>query len=133
MTINTKRLTPFCMLVASMCVLVLDGCMVPQTQALEQFVVKDLKVRNHPKVANALIAEVLIVNEARFPQPFPVLELRATSLEGDMVAGRRFQPSEYLQGELEGAKEAQSMTLVRIELAFEKPGNAEVNYIVTFH
>lgn len=133
MTINTRRLSPFCMLVASICILVLDGCMDPQTQALDQFVVKDLKVRNHPKAANAFIAEMLIVNEARFPQPFPVLELRATSLEGDMVAGRRFHPSEYLQGELEGAKEAQSMTPVRIELTFEKIGNAAVNYTVTFH
>jgi hypothetical protein len=75
---------------------------------------------------------VLIFNEAPDPQPFPVLELLGTSLEGDLVIGRRFQPIEYLQGELKGAKEISPMTPVRIELAFENPGSEAVNYAVNF-
>jgi hypothetical protein len=95
-------------------------------------VIKKLVVRSHPEVDGALIVNAIIVNEAPFAQPFPELELRFTSLEGNLVASGRFQPHQYLAGELEGAEKIQSLTPVHIELEFEDPGSEAVNYLMEF-
>ena len=95
-------------------------------------VVRKLVVRSHPEIDGALIVDAIIVNEALFAQPFPVLELRFTSLEGNLVAGGRFQPTQYLAGELEGAEMIQPLTPVHVELEFEDPGSEAVNYFMEF-
>ncbi|MCZ6854481.1 MAG: DUF3426 domain-containing protein [Gammaproteobacteria bacterium] len=110
----------------------LIGCELPVLRDVDQLVVKNLVVRSHPEVAGALIVDAIIVNEAPFAQPFPVLVLRFTSLEGNLVAGGNFQPDQYLAGELEGAEQIQRMTPVHIELEFEDPGSEAVNYFLDF-
>lgn len=108
------------------------GCELPVLRDLDQMVIKKLVVRSHPEIEGALIVDAIIVNEAPFAQPFPVLELRFTSLEGDLVASGRFQPRQYLAGELEGAEKIQRLTPVHIELEFEDPGSEAVNYFMEF-
>ncbi len=108
------------------------GCELPVLRDLDQMVIKKLVVRSHPEVDGALIVNAIIVNEAPFAQPFPVLELRFTSLEGNLVASGRFQPHQYLAGELEGAEKIQRLTPVHIELEFEDPGSEAVNYFMEF-
>ena len=110
----------------------LIGCELPVLRDIDQFVVKRLVVRSHPDVNEALIVDAIIVNEAPFAQPFPVLVLRFTSLDGNLVAGGNFQPGQYLAGELEGAEQIQPMTPVHIELEFEDPGPEAVNYFLDF-
>ncbi len=108
------------------------GCELPVLRDLDQMVIKKLVVRSHPEIDGALIVDAIIVNEAPFAQPFPVLELRFTSLEGNLVASGRFQPRQYLAGELEGAEKIQRLTPVHIELEFEDPGSEAVNYFMEF-
>ncbi len=110
----------------------LIGCELPVLRDIDQLVVKRLVVRSHPDVNEALIVDAIIVNEAPFAQPFPVLVLRFTSLDGNLVAGGNFQPGQYLAGELEGAEQIQPMTPVHIELEFEDPGPEAVNYFLDF-
>ena len=108
------------------------GCELPTLRDVDRMLTQNLIVRSHPEVANALLVDAIIVNQAPFAQPFPVLELRFTSLGGNLVAGRRFQPAEYLAGELAGASVMAIQTPIHVELAIEDPGDDAVNYFLTF-
>jgi hypothetical protein len=108
------------------------GCELPTMRDIDRLLAQNLVVRSHPEVANALLVDAIIVNQATFVQPFPVLELRFTSLSGNLVAGRRFLPEEYLAGELDGASLMQIQTPIHVELAIEDPGDEAVNYFLTF-
>jgi predicted Zn finger-like uncharacterized protein len=108
------------------------GCELPTLRDVDRMLAQNLIVRSHPEVANALLVDAIIVNQAPFVQPFPVLELRFTSLGGNLVAGRRFQPAEYLAGELAGASVMAIQTPIHVELAIEDPGDEAVNYFLTF-
>lgn len=108
------------------------GCELPVLRDLDQLVLTKLVVRSHPEREGVLIVDAIIVNEAPFEQPFPVLELRFTSLAGNLVASGRFEPARYLAGELQGAKVFERFTPVRIELEFEDPGSDAVNYFMDF-
>jgi hypothetical protein len=104
----------------------------PILRALEAIQSRNLVVRSHPDVPGALLVDAIVVNEAPFPQPFPLIELRFSSLTGGLVAGRRFKPSEYLSGELRGAEFMQPRTPVHIALEIEDPGTEAVNYVMVF-
>lgn len=108
------------------------GCRLPVMRALESIQSRNLVVRSHPNVAGALLVDALIINDAAFPQPFPLIELRFSSLTGSLVAGRRFKPSEYLSGELAGAEMMQPNTPVHIALEIDDPGTEAVNYVMVF-
>lgn len=53
-----------------------------------------LKDRADPR---KLQIDLLIANKASFAQPYPDINLRFTNIEGELVAERRFKPSEYLR------------------------------------
>ena len=108
------------------------GCELPVMRDLDAMVAKNLVVRSHPEVAGALVVNAVIVNEADFAQPFPILELKFTALQGGLVAGRQFKPEEYLAGELLGAQMVATNVPIHVELAIEDPGEAAVNYFLSF-
>ncbi len=107
-------------------------CELPVISAPEQIRSQNLVVRSHPEVRGALIVDALVVNNAPHPQPFPVVELTFTTIDGNLVAGRRFKPDEYLAGELDGATLLPSLTPVHITLEIEDPGAEAVNYRISF-
>jgi hypothetical protein len=91
---------------------------------------RNLAVRSDPQQAGLLRVQAVIVNEADFPQPFPVLDLRFTTLRGVLVAGRRYQPAEYLSGDAAGMTLIPARTPVQVELGIEDPGPEAVNYFL---
>ena len=107
-------------------------CQLPVMRALDEIRSKNLVVRANPDVPGELMVDALIVNQARFAQPFPVIELRFSSMEGRPIAARRFKPEEYLAGELKGATMFAPMTPVHIALAVEDPGTDAVSYYIQF-
>ena len=108
------------------------GCELPVIRAPQQIQPSNLVVRSHPDVPGALVVDALVVNNASFPQPFPVVELTFTTVDGNLVAGRRFHPDEYLGGDLVGATMLPSKTPVHITLEIEDPGPDAVNYFMKF-
>ena len=108
------------------------GCKLPELRALDRLVSKNLVVRSNPDVPGALQVDALIINEATFAQPFPVIEIRFSSMGGNLIAGRRFRPDEYLAGELQGVKQMAPMTPVHISLDIDDPGQDAVNYVMVF-
>jgi predicted Zn finger-like uncharacterized protein len=107
-------------------------CQLPVMRSLDEIRSKNLVVRANPDVPGELMVDALIVNQARFAQPFPVIELRFSSMDGRPIAARRFKPEEYLAGELKGATMFAPMTPVHIALAIEDPGTDAVSYYIQF-
>ena len=101
-------------------------------RSLDEIRSKNLVVRANPDVPGELMVDALIVNQARFAQPFPVIELRFSSMDGRPIAARRFKPEEYLAGELKGATMFAPMTPVHIALSIEDPGTDAVSYYIQF-
>jgi predicted Zn finger-like uncharacterized protein len=108
------------------------NCQLPVMRALDDIRSKNLVVRSNPDVPGELMVDALIVNQARFAQPFPVIELRFSSMDGRPITARRFTPEEYLAGELKGATMFAPLTPVHIALAIEDPGTDAVSYYIQF-
>ncbi len=108
------------------------GCELPQQRDPSLLSTRNLAVRSHPNEPGTLLVNAIIVNDADFAQPFPVLELRFTTVRGMLVAGRRFQPDEYLAGDAVGMSLVPPKTPVQIELTIDDPGPEAVNYFLRF-
>jgi hypothetical protein len=61
----------------------------------------NLVVRSHPDFGRAGGRRDHL-QPRTFSQPFPLLELRFADLNGQLIASRRFKPSEYLSGNWQG-------------------------------
>ena len=107
-------------------------CQLPVMRSLDDIRSKNLVVRADPDVPGRLMVDALIVNQARFAQPFPVIELRFSSMDGRPIAARRFAPEEYLAGELKGATMFVPLTPVHIAFAIDDPGTDAVSYYIQF-
>ncbi|MDX1802520.1 MAG: DUF3426 domain-containing protein [Alcanivorax sp.] len=104
------------------------GCRLPNRSDISQLRGANLVVRSNPNYQNSLIVDAILFNEADYPQPFPVLELSFTSLNGKPVASRRFMPSDYLHGDLRNMATMPQGTPLHISLQIVDPGKQAVNY-----
>ena len=109
------------------------GCSLPSKVDIGQIRSSNLVVRSHPEFSGALIVDAILYNRASFAQPFPLLEMRFADLGGQLIASRRFKPSEYLAGELAGQREMPPQTPIHISLDILDPGTRAVNYSLSFH
>lgn len=108
------------------------GCKVPSKVDISLLKSSNLVVRSHPDFKGALVVDAIIYNRARFSQPFPLLELRFADPNGQLIASRRFKPSEYLSGEMAGKVEMPPQTPIHIALDILDPGTKAVNYSLSF-
>ncbi|ARN73547.1 DUF3426 domain-containing protein [Oceanicoccus sagamiensis] len=109
------------------------GCEVPALHDISQIRSSNLMVRSHPELKHALVVDAIIINRAEFKQQFPVMELQFTDINGSVVAGRRFKPSEYLAGELAGTRIMPTKQPIHISLEIVDPGEQAVNYQLRFY
>jgi predicted Zn finger-like uncharacterized protein len=109
------------------------GCDLPEPVVVEAIHSQRLTVQSHPQRGDGLRVEVVLVNRAPWPQPFPDIELRFSDLDGAPVAARVFHPGEYLGGELTGRRTMPAGTPVRIALDLLDPGPDALNYEMQLH
>lgn len=109
------------------------GCELPSKVDISLIRSSNLVVRSHPEFSGALVVDAILYNRAPFAQPFPLLEMRFADLGGQLIASRRFKPSEYLAGELAGSSEMPPQTPIHISLDILDPGARAVNYSLSFH
>lgn len=109
------------------------GCELPAPAVADAIRSQRLTVQSHPQRDDGLRVEVVLVNRAPWPQPFPDIELRFSDLEGRPVAARVFHPAEYLGGELTGRRTMPVGTPVRIALDLVDPGPDALNYEMQLH
>jgi predicted Zn finger-like uncharacterized protein len=104
------------------------GCELPLRRDASLLNTRNMAVRSDPERPGLLLVNAVIVNEADFPQPFPLLELRFNTLRGILVAGRRYHPEDYLSGDAFGLQLIPPKTPVQVELSIDDPGPEAVNY-----
>lgn len=71
-------------------------CELPLPRKPEQIEVLERVVREHPRVAKALLVDLTFVSRAAEPIAYPLVELRLADVSGNRVMGRQFTPREYL-------------------------------------
>jgi hypothetical protein len=72
------------------------ACEDAERRDLEAVKILNRDVREHPGFRGALLINATLVNQARFRQPFPQLQLDLFDATGTAVGSRRFKPGEYL-------------------------------------
>jgi len=109
------------------------GCELPLRRSLRDLQSRKLAVRSHPDKEGALLVDALIINEANFEQPFPVIELQFMNMAQDVVGAYRLEPVTYLDGELSGSDALMAIrTPVHIDIDIPDPGPKAVNYQLQF-
>jgi len=106
----------------------LVGCQLPSLIDTKKIRATNLVVRSHPSQANILIIDAILINNASFTQPYPALRLEFSDLNNQLLARRDLQPSDYLRGELSGARQMPANQPVQLSLPIIDPGEAAVNY-----
>ena len=110
----------------------LIGCDLPPWREPEAFRVLSREVQPHPGVPGVLLISASFRNDARWPQPWPVLEIALQDLDGAALGMRRFQPVEYLgsppASPLIAPGQSASATLEILD-----PGKRAVAFTFDFH
>lgn len=123
---NLNRIEPYRSYYATACDLV--GCELPPLVDRAEIRAVNLLVRSHPQHQNALIVDAVLQNSAAFPQSFPALDLIFTDSQDKPVAARRFEPTDYLGGEMAGKQNMPSQQPIHIALEIVDPGPRAVGY-----
>ncbi len=108
------------------------GCTLPPMADVALIDAQRSVIRNHPDQPDARVVDVLMVNNAEFAQPYPLIELLATNMRGELIAGRRFKPEEYLRGESREGALMPSRTPIHVSLEIQDPGENALNFEVKF-
>jgi predicted Zn finger-like uncharacterized protein len=103
-------------------------CTLAQAYDIQQIEIIGRDVRTHPTAHKALIASTTIINNARFAQPYPLLTLVFSDINGVLLAQRRFMPREYLSRDIDISAGMTPNLPIQIELELADPGKAAVNY-----
>lgn len=109
------------------------GCELPAPVVADAIRSQRLTVQSHPERDDGLRVEIVLINRATWPQPFPDIELRFSDPDGAPVAARLFRPGEYLRGELSGRRTMPTGRPVRIALDLVDPGPEALNYEMHLH
>jgi len=109
------------------------GCQLPGPRDPGAVRVMERDLREHPRYRDALLVNAILVNQAAFAQPYPILEVALYDTQGAVVAGRRFEPREYLDRALDadGLMPAGQPLHVVLELVGPKrsPASFELRFL----
>ncbi|BCX80674.1 hypothetical protein MIT9_P0248 [Methylomarinovum caldicuralii] len=96
------------------------GCRLPPFRNLNEIQVVDRALYPARERANAYDLYLVIVNQAPYPQPYPLLKLTLTALDGSPIATRIFKPEEYLKTRNPPLMPPYRMIFVELRLAAPK-------------
>lgn len=107
-------------------------CALPVQRDLTALRLLSRDVRAHPRYQDALLVNATFVNEASFPQPYPVLQLGLFGTNGAMLAARRFQPTEYLDDSIDPQESMKPGLPVHIVVEIVAPKQAPMSFEFKF-
>jgi len=110
----------------------LVGCELPKLGDLDAITSDSLIVKSHDQYSNVLSVNLIIRNDAPFAQAFPILLLKFTNPENELVAERELLPDEYLPTQLSQLGMMPPSSPVQINFDILDPGENAVNYEVSF-
>lgn len=77
------------------------GCRMPIPRDPARIRITDREVRVHPKYEGALLVSARLVNTLAHAQPFPRMRFTLFNVNGGIIATRVFEPTEYLDDEMD--------------------------------
>jgi hypothetical protein len=104
------------------------ACDTPLRQDVSRITLANRIVQSDPDHSNALLIDATLINEADFPQPFPLLEIRFSDLNNQLIAGRRFRPGEYLAADISPQSGMSPHQAVHTTLEIVDPGKDAVSF-----
>jgi hypothetical protein len=107
-------------------------CEIPLQSDLGAIRISDRDVRTHPEIPGALLVNAILVNDAEFAQPFPIVEITLSSMEHSKVSSRRFKPNEYLDRKVDITKGMPPGRSILMKLELTDPGKDVVNFEFEF-
>ena len=125
---HLSKVEPYRSYYANICSVL--GCRIPDLTDRTAISTSNLMVRTHPTVPNALMVDVILQNNAEFPQSFPGILLSFSDLQSKPVAARRFAPKEYLGGELAGSTHMPVKQPIHVAIEVHDPGVSALSYNV---
>ena len=108
------------------------NCQLALPRAPDSIVLKRREIRSHPNVTDALSVTATITNQAAFRQAYPLLQIQFQNIEGQLIAGRDFLPSEYLPEDVNVNLGFDSNKSVNIALELIDPSNKAVSFLFIF-
>lgn len=108
------------------------GCTLPQRENVAMISSRNLIVRPDSNNAGKLNLDMIIINNADYPQPYPNIRITFSDINNTVVSSRSLDQSLYLRGELSGSKAMPSQRQIHISLQIVNPSNAISNYRVSF-
>jgi predicted Zn finger-like uncharacterized protein len=108
------------------------GCQLPDPRDPSRIELSRKNIFTHPNVANALMVSGTLVNQAEFEQDYPLMELRFENVRGEIIAARRFAPTEYLDLPENQIRKMEPGNPMAFTLEIIDPGTDVVGYEFTF-
>lgn len=108
------------------------SCELPIYSDITAISSESLLASSHPDIEAALLFTIVFRNEAPFPQAFPVLTVRFTNINQELVAERDFLAVEYLPEGLQNLELMPVGNPIQVSLELVDPGEEAVNYSIAF-
>ncbi len=103
-------------------------CHLPPLKDLAKLELLSRDIRPHPDVPGALVITATVRNDAVFPQPYPVVVVKLSDLDDNVVAMRRFRPAEYIPDAKERAAGIAPGATVAVAFEVADPGKQAVAF-----
>ncbi len=110
----------------------LFSCTLPQRENVAMISSRNLIVRPDNDNAGILNLDMIIINNADYPQPYPNIRISFSDINNTVISSRTLNQNHYLRGELSGSKEMPSQRQIHISLQIVNPSNDISNYRVSF-
>lgn len=104
------------------------GCELKSQVEVSKIRTGNLILRTDINNPSELIVDAILINQARFEQPFAQIILEFSDINGKLIADGVFQPQQYLSGEMTGAILMPSRIPIHISFSVKNPGEKAVNY-----
>ena len=108
------------------------GCELPILRNVGLIEARNSVLRDHPADVATLVYDALLVNRAEFEQPYPLIELTLTTMGGHLVASQRYDPAQYLSGDVMLEDKMVPQTPVHVSIDINNPGDIPLNFKVRF-
>jgi predicted Zn finger-like uncharacterized protein len=107
-------------------------CNLPLQKDIRLIELTHREISVHPRVKNALLISAIMLNNATFAQPFPIMRIQLSDTAGTLIASRNFTPSEYLDADVNTRDGMPPGQPVQIMLEIADPGTDAVNFEFDF-
>lgn len=108
------------------------GCVLPERRDPTRIRVISRDVRVHPRFEGVLQIKATLTNAANFRQPYPRVRFTLFNVNGQTIATRVFQPSEYLGRQVAASARLRPQTPFQVEFDVLAPEEAAVSFEFQF-